>query len=372
MSLTSQPSSLIETKFRNLAGNFRSGAFLHQLEILESNGTITTIGLICGIAKGFDSLELFEDGESLKIAMKKVTAISLDEKMTSSLENMNRTISNVIQNRKLKEVEFYYLWVPLASGGDIDWELVNDFFSPIVDATPGSIVVIPGSSKNRFFELLAKREDVNTQSSSFEIVRNSKESSLKRQLQFPVFADYYYMKYGVDIQNDPPGDIISLKKIPIRIENLLRPTEKGKDDSEPVEIIENHPASNIKSSLPFLFFKNIMRSPSIIRLIHDTEIAKSFVSFFNLDIDLSTMGNPINKIIKSLTPTCALTGFDFQSLETLGDSFLKLATTIYISTKFSKLDEGQMAILRSNSVDNRYLSQKGRAIGHWIASVFTI
>ena len=55
--------------------------------------------------------------------------------------------------------------------------------------------------------------------------------------------------------------------------------------------------------------------------------------------------------------------FSNQRLETLGDAFLKLATSIHVFNKFPYKHEGQLSCLRQNSVCNKYLMGRGHALG---------
>ncbi len=54
--------------------------------------------------------------------------------------------------------------------------------------------------------------------------------------------------------------------------------------------------------------------------------------------------------------------FSNQRLETLGDSFLKLATSVHAFNKFPYKHEGQLSCLRQNSLCNKYLMGRGHAL----------
>lgn len=52
------------------------------------------------------------------------------------------------------------------------------------------------------------------------------------------------------------------------------------------------------------------------------------------------------------------TGKDYQTLETIGDSALKLAVTIVVYNRYQAKDEGGLSARRMNSIDNQHLRMK--------------
>ena len=127
------------------------------------------------------------------------------------------------------------------------------------------------------------------------------------------------------------------------------------------------------TNLPLSFWTAIRRSPSVLRTILDEVRAAEFIEHYELP-----KGIPC---VVALTPTAAGTGFDFQALETLGDSFLKIAVTINAYIRYPDYEEGaiiqissriiadledfvgRLSKLRGNSIDNRYLLKTALKIG---------
>ncbi|KAI0792736.1 hypothetical protein C8Q75DRAFT_579347 [Abortiporus biennis] len=68
-------------------------------------------------------------------------------------------------------------------------------------------------------------------------------------------------------------------------------------------------------------------------------------------------------LIEALTTPVACAGYSNQRLETLGDSVLKLATVVHLFSRFPHRHEGQLDILRRNSVSNRTLLARAIEIG---------
>lgn len=99
--------------------------------------------------------------------------------------------------------------------------------------------------------------------------------------------------------------------------------------------IRTFPASLLRlTNLPLSFWTAIRRSPSVLRTKLDKVREGEFIEHYELP-----EGIPC---VVALTPTAAGTGFDFQSLETLGDSFLKLAVTINAYMSYPDYDEGAL------------------------------
>jgi endoribonuclease Dicer len=73
-----------------------------------------------------------------------------------------------------------------------------------------------------------------------------------------------------------------------------------------------------------------------------------------LDVSLS-----LDRTIEAFTLPSANSSFNNQRLETFGDAFLKLATCIHVFNKFPYKHEGQLTLLKDNSVSNRYLLGRG-------------
>lgn len=68
-------------------------------------------------------------------------------------------------------------------------------------------------------------------------------------------------------------------------------------------------------------------------------------------------------MVQALTLPSANAGFNNQRLETLGDSVLKLCTVVHLYNRFPHRHEGQLDILRRNSVSNRTLLARAKEVG---------
>ena len=69
-----------------------------------------------------------------------------------------------------------------------------------------------------------------------------------------------------------------------------------------------------------------------------------------------------DRLIEATTLPAAAAGFNNQRLETLGDSVLKLCTSVHLYNKFPHYHEGQLDNFRQRSISNRTLMFRAKAI----------
>ncbi|CAK1555351.1 unnamed protein product [Leptosia nina] len=73
-------------------------------------------------------------------------------------------------------------------------------------------------------------------------------------------------------------------------------------------------------------------------------------------------GPELRDILSALTTINSHDSFDLERVETLGDSFLKFASTLYLYNKFPRLDEGQLTNIKGRLLGNRNLYYAGEKI----------
>jgi len=77
---------------------------------------------------------------------------------------------------------------------------------------------------------------------------------------------------------------------------------------------------------------------------------------FSLDADTSSSGGPSPcDVIQALTMSNANDFFNLERLETIGDSFLKFAISIYLYCMYPGIHEGKLSYLRSIQVDHCFV-----------------
>ncbi|KAF7353674.1 Dicer-like protein 1 [Mycena venus] len=68
-------------------------------------------------------------------------------------------------------------------------------------------------------------------------------------------------------------------------------------------------------------------------------------------------------LVEALTLPCAQAGYSNQRLETLGDAVLQICTTVHLFNRYKNRHEGQLSVLRRNSVCNHFLLSRAKEIG---------
>ena len=85
---------------------------------------------------------------------------------------------------------------------------------------------------------------------------------------------------------------------------------------------------------------------------------------FDKEVDLATFIGPSPCIIlQTLTMSNANDFFNLERLETIGDSFLKFAITVYLYCTYPGIHEGKLSYLRSKQVSNYNLYKLGKKKG---------
>ena len=85
------------------------------------------------------------------------------------------------------------------------------------------------------------------------------------------------------------------------------------------------------------------------------EVCGKMESFLKGRGDGGSTAIELQVILQSLTTRKAHAGFDLERLETLGDSFLKAATSVYLYFKHPNKDEGRLTEKRKRLVSNKKL-----------------
>lgn len=83
----------------------------------------------------------------------------------------------------------------------------------------------------------------------------------------------------------------------------------------------------------------------------------------NMSFDKLKVSEPFGpspgQILEALTLTRTGEGFDMERFEAIGDSILKLITSIYVYGKYEKFDEGTLTSARMKQINNKNLTRRG-------------
>ena len=96
------------------------------------------------------------------------------------------------------------------------------------------------------------------------------------------------------------------------------------------------------------------------------------MSFDEIQVGFDARGPSPGHILQAVTLAVTNEAFNLERLETVGDSFLKLATSVHLyCNSSSNLHEGLLTELRSKRISNQNLHRLGQSIGlpHLMAAV---
>uniref|UniRef100_A0A8D8QUE6 ribonuclease III n=1 Tax=Cacopsylla melanoneura TaxID=428564 RepID=A0A8D8QUE6_9HEMI len=124
------------------------------------------------------------------------------------------------------------------------------------------------------------------------------------------------------------------------------------------EILENINKLNTYGSVDKNVFADSCRRFSECGIIRETE-TPDFSFDFQPDLENHTGPCP-SILLQALTMSNANDGINLERLETIGDSFLKYAITIYLYCTYPNVHEGKLSHLRSKQVSNFNLFKLGK------------
>ncbi|KAL3873454.1 hypothetical protein ACJMK2_036569 [Sinanodonta woodiana] len=112
------------------------------------------------------------------------------------------------------------------------------------------------------------------------------------------------------------------------------------------------------------YFTTVCENKETDSKVDDSVIEPGILISLDKDIDLSTFVGPNPcLILQALTMSNANDFFSLERLETIGDSFLKYAITVYLYCNYPGIHEGKLSYLRSKQVSNYNLYRLGKRKG---------
>ncbi|BGP37196.1 Dicer-like protein 1 [Rhodotorula kratochvilovae] len=343
-------------------------AFVHVVEIARASGRIR-LALVCGARMHpLGPTTLFErEGEPMMVHFVAVAEHGWTDEAEraarlAQLEQFNRDCTRIVLNRRIENERFFALWAPVTAEGHIDWPAIEDAFEPFDAAkvSPGDLVVLPFRRPNvRIGRFEFVRGDVDTNSTTAEIEYNAPERKRKVIEKYSCYPRYVAVCWGHAIPHDSIEPVVQLTPLDCRPDNaLVPPAQRFGHPYKPYRSSRNFPQSVLlRTTLPTPFFQAFSLVPSLNRLIAGRTSAATAIERFSLPpLDLALL----DEALTSPANTC---GWDYQRLEHVGDSPLKLLTSVHIYLEHPRADEDRLTRLRENSVDNRFLRQRSRDTG---------
>jgi dsRNA-specific ribonuclease len=233
---------------------------------------------------------------------------------------------------------------------------------------------------NYHIDLPRLHEDLKTKSKKFlsKLMANTQPTiDLTKQDQTDVFLSIESTSkidfkeksnYLINVQIEEPTQIIHPSTVihfeptPM-IKRLLNIEEVLHDDQE--EEIQQSIQFSLPSKTNYLPLENG----------HDSGIIDDFSDPLNINLDFEYLpeshpGPSPALLLQALTLSNAGDGFDLERLETVGDSFLKQAVTVYIYCTYTHVHEGKLSFFRSKIVSNYNLYKLGKrkSLGEYLIS----
>ncbi|SCV72586.1 BQ2448_4123 [Microbotryum intermedium] len=375
-----KPKPKVRLAFQNLLGvpgRSQDGKeMLHVIELSPAVGEPYRVGFITdrSLESVLSDTEDLLSPEGDKIVMKVIRAQAIQweskeqrQERLNLLQEVNRHMTRVVINRRIPvDADFELLWAPLEPASpSIDWAMLENAFVPVDTSTvePGSRIIVLSPGTCHVARLDEVRRDVTTLSDSLAIDGTAQKKRLRLIERYPawwIFVKVAYSYHGLEEGTDEP--VLTVTSVPIAIPNYLcSPLTKDgtHDEVVPRTTTRNYPLSMCRTcKLDDRFWAFIPMIPSLERLISD--ILRISITAEQFDLPMIDR----DLLRQALTPPSVMAGPNYEILETVGDSFLKLATTVHIYFQFPGADEGRLSVVRQNSVSNTFLRALNLAKGY--------
>ncbi|KAG0140405.1 hypothetical protein CROQUDRAFT_53300 [Cronartium quercuum f. sp. fusiforme G11] len=358
----------VEVICPNLFGSVHaSDVWLHKISFDLGQQKPSTFGFLCGqklvVPPGPVIYDHTREGKPLPIIIESAVKMCWTEEERSCnlawLETFTRMGMQAAINRREYEGDLLFFIAPLLEDTmEIDWELVKSPLSPItsVDEIPKykEIIVPLRCLHHRIFTSHTVCPDLTSNSKPGEVP--SDRNLLRFIKNFKSFKSlgHFYSILDMSLRDKLQSPLVYLESDFVAEDTLVKNVVAK--PCVPFKVLL--PSTACKGShLPSYFWRIFSFLPALTRRIHDAiqvQAALNRLAVPNVSLDLA---------IEALTPPGLDVPWDYQTLETLGDAFLKLATSVHVYLSHVRKGEGDMTVLRAKSVDNQYLRSKSLQVG---------
>ncbi|XP_015166742.1 endoribonuclease Dicer homolog 2-like [Solanum tuberosum] len=174
------------------------------------------------------------------------------------------------------------------------------------------------------------------------------------------YTEYYKKRHGINIcfEEEP---LLRGKHI-CKVHNYLQRsrTQKAKDSTDSSVELPPELCSLIMSPLSISTLNTYSYIPSIMHRIESLVMASN-LKRTHLDHRTLNVPIPTAKILEAITTKKCLEKFHLESLETLGDSFLKYAASIKLFKTYENHHEGLLTVKKNQIISNAALCKLGCA-----------
>ncbi|XP_022987458.1 endoribonuclease Dicer homolog 2 isoform X1 [Cucurbita maxima] len=180
---------------------------------------------------------------------------------------------------------------------------------------------------------------------------------LRKNETMLTYKEYYKMHHGIDLQHEKQP-LLCGKKI-FTVHNHLQKCRKREEGVSSNSLVELPPelCSIIMSPISINTLYSYSFLPSIMHRLESMLIASNLK---RLNSDHCMQNDiPTVKVLEAITTKSCQEKFHLESLETLGDSFLKYATGQHLFKAFQKDHEGLLSLKKDRIVCNAALCKLG-------------
>lgn len=351
----------------NPFGSLQGELFLYAVSLSYSITSETTrLGLVCGVSSlTIMPFELDIDGQHCHVSLQplyQVSWLASGKEFAQVLRFTHAILQAVGDRRHDHETSLWHFIVLLKEASDeIDWDIMNEQISANPsDTEAGEILWAQFNRRlrpSRFLKLIKWRPDLNLEN---PIPDGTPLYPFDRQThKFATLRDI--LTAGLD----PPGPGFCCPKDvpehdPILEAEVLSFPKVGPSSESPSDGVSHTvvlPASVCKRvRIPSQSFALLSAMSHITHnLLSQIQVCQALV---RLDLK-DTIG--LDMAMEALTIPEANCGRDYETLEHVGDAFLKLAVSIHVFNNFNEEAEGYLSKIRSNTTDNRILQKHAQS-----------
>ncbi|KAI8454007.1 hypothetical protein BY996DRAFT_2431704 [Phakopsora pachyrhizi] len=315
--------------------------FLHRLslQLLPPQSQSCSLGLLCAFdlcAQGLNRLVNHTiNGISFSFKIEEVMNLnwSREERETRfrKLAAFTRLATQVVICQKFYEGEMAQYLAPLRLDGTIDWNLVETPLKSIqkisdLQIDRSQLIVCPHESvKFRLFSFLGSEYAITRNTRLSELLKKKPKLSefLKSSNNLELVGQFLLQELRFSNPEVLESPLVYLRSLFKLDNNSVQKIITDSSDEKAYEAML--PLFSLKfSQLSLSFWRSVAFLPFIIRSIQEQIFANKVTKELQLNIF------PSNDLILSLTPPGYGISPNNQTLEIIGDSFLKLASTIHL------------------------------------------
>ncbi|KAI0220906.1 Dicer-like protein 1 [Massospora cicadina] len=309
----------------------------------------------------FNPLEMFFKGNSANLTVlsaKDCTTPSTVTQINELLEFTAQAIYAILRKKPICEIDtIMYLLAPLTScpedaslaWGFIDWKLVRGVgqLNPIDLCSPTEDLVICDAVDNlhRYYV----KGVLDHLSPHSTIPKPTDDNGLEN-----TFISYYANRFKKEV-SDMHQPVLEVERVSLAYNYLARGTTTNKK-------MQGYRANYLLPEfcraywLPASVLRSVMLVPSLMMRLDALLLIKEVKCNLNIDFVRDEL------LLEAFTHTTANVSMDYERLELLGDSYLKLIATLDIYIRFPKKHEGQLHCQRVRIIGNRtmYYAAKER------------